>query len=827
MAQNNVNGFTANAGQMKDTDGSLRSDLLYTANAAGAKIYLRQTGISFCWYQAAADSLKKDSAYRMDVDFVNASSNLLVTPSALQSSYSNYFIGNVSSSNVSEYGKVIYQNLWPNIDLTLSIDSSGFTYKYHLKKGANPNDIKIVYNGGKSFQTGSKSMSITIPFGKSISFLNPSIKSLGATKNKPVITSSLNSSKVNSFSFSNLNVNAEYEVVQVASAAAPCNPCPPNPNPGPYTANKWTTYYGANYFDIANDVFIDINSNIYVIGTTNSFDFPFDANAIMPSPQGGDDAFVVKFNRNREKVFATYYGGNNTDEGVGITVGNTGLIYIIGNTYSTNILAVGAGYAKPTRAPHSGDRQGFIARISTNGNSLEWSTYFSSFNDLTLSDVCIDGNNLCIVGNLQNPTQQYSIDLKTFAGGYNQNASQTSLVSCSFITKFSLATNQLVWSSYLGSTSHGTQLMSCSADANGNLVVGGLTYASGSLGCNLVATTTLPICKPLSNSYSQLANSGQKDLYIARFSNSNAITYATLYGGSNNEETYANSIDLGANGDIYVTGSTYSTNLPGPNLYSTAQLNNGGSLDAFVLRFNSQGVRSFASYLGGQYLDFGKGIKSMPPYGYAVIGQTNSDNFPTQQRPNSYFDGQVNNNLFGTSDGFYTEYSSVNQRIHSTFIGGSGFDQVRAIGTYKDLQIVDDIVLVGSTEGLLNFPLNDILPGTNDYFQGSINGGVDAFIMNLKYNCGNTCRSILSNYQPEFDVYPNPSNGIVSIKSTIEEKFLSISVYNAVGKMVHNKTMVTPENELNLDLSENAAGIYFLRIITEQGLLRTKKIILN
>ena len=75
------------------------------------------------------------------------------------------------------------------------------------------------------------------------------------------------------------------------------------------------------------------------------------------------------------------------------------------------------------------------------------------------------------------------------------------------------------------------------------------------------------------------------------------------------------------------------------------------------------------------------------------------------------------------------------------------------------------------------------------------------------------------NDRPELLVFPNPTNGSVTVKvpSALEG---SIEVYNAIGERIY-KTDIK-EEQLTIDLSQQADGIYFIRIGSV-----TKKIIKN
>ena len=817
---------------MKDSEDSLRSDLLYSATAAGAKIFIRKQGISFCWYQSASDSLKKDSAYRMDVDFVNPSISLQVTASQPQSTYSNYFVGNVSASNVLEYNKVTFTNLWNDIDLELTIDSNGFSYKYKLAKGANPSDIKLSFNGGKNYNAGSKSLNIASAFGNSIQFNNFSIKSLSPSKTtKPTITSNLNSSKVNSLTVGGYNTNNSYEIEQ--SVYSTSTSTVPTPTPIS-TTNVWGTYYGGTGQDIVNDVFVDIANNIYVTGTTTSTVFPTFNSIINSYIGGGTDGFIIKFKPDRSVEFSTYIGGVEIDQPEQIAVNSAGEIYLTGWTSSRNFPVLGTGYKKSSRYPNlvnSNRREGFITKISANGRKILWSTYYSNTSDVYASGLAIaSDNSVYIVGSLESiPVPiQHDLDIIPFGSAYFQdkNNTKTDVVN-GFIARFS-STNNIIWGTYFGGLSS-TAITSCATDEFNNLFILGLTNNKGYSGneippidtvppggftasntrCGFTGDGTMPICVP-TGAFAQVPNAGSTDLIITKFNNQGIITWSTLYGGSGQEnynfKWIKNSIATDVNGDVYISGSTNSTNFPGPNLYSSNQnVYGGGISDGFVVRFSNTGQRKWASFIGGNGTDEAKAIKNYYN-GFIVAGVTNSSNFPTLQRTGSYFDGSLNN-----KDGFYNEYNNLNQKQISTYVGGLELDEINSIGTANN----GGNVVIGGQTLSDDFPVQNILASNLDYFDGSYNAGGDGFIMNLFYNCGSFCRtSELVNITTEHElgIYPNPTNGLFVLNDINMSSATKISVYSNLGKLILHKNITSNEKSIEFDLTNYPAGLYLIKV---------------
>ena len=73
----------------------------------------------------------------------------------------------------------------------------------------------------------------------------------------------------------------------------------------------------------------------------------------------------------------------------------------------------------------------------------------------------------------------------------------------------------------------------------------------------------------------------------------------------------------------------------------------------------------------------------------------------------------------------------------------------------------------------------------------------------------------------KFKVYPNPSNGIVKIKT---ESPVDVVVMDITGKTVYTMNQVTSDSQLNL--SSLQKGIYMAKIMSE-GTEETQKIILK
>lgn len=75
----------------------------------------------------------------------------------------------------------------------------------------------------------------------------------------------------------------------------------------------------------------------------------------------------------------------------------------------------------------------------------------------------------------------------------------------------------------------------------------------------------------------------------------------------------------------------------------------------------------------------------------------------------------------------------------------------------------------------------------------------------------------------DISIYPNPTNGIINIETTFLDKNLKIEVYNNLSELLFEQKSVGKTNQINLSNLSN--GIYFIKLISDEKVLKTQKII--
>lgn len=197
---------------------------------------------------------------------------------------------------------------------------------------------------------------------------------------------------------------------------------------------------------------------------------------------------------------------------------------------------------------------------------------------------------------------------------------------------------------------------------------------------------------------------------------------STYLGGASDDSGYFTAID--ANGNIYVTGRTQSSNFPTTvGAYDTSI---GGDSDVFVSKLNRDLTHLLAStYLGGASDDNGNSISINSAGDIYVAGQTSSSDFPVTAGANDTAKG-------GYSDAFISKLTNdLTHLLASTYLGGSHDDSADSTA----IDHVGNIYVTGKTS-------SSDFPTTLRAYDTSYNGN-DAFVSKLS---GDLSRLLASTY---------------------------------------------------------------------------------
>ncbi len=380
----------------------------------------------------------------------------------------------------------------------------------------------------------------------------------------------------------------------------------------------YSTYLGGTGEDQGLGISVDSSGNAYVIGRTNSTNFPTTTTAFQTLFGGGDaDAFVTKLNSaGTGLLYSTYLGGSGQDIGNSIAVDSIGNAYVTGQTSSgvsgTTSFPTTTGAFRPTYLGGSSDA--FASKINPSlvgAASLVYSTYLwgGAGSDFSFG-IAVDASfNAYLTGQTNTTGIATSGAFQTILGGSSD----------AVVAKLNPLGSALLYLTYLGGSGFDF--------GNGIAVDGsGNAYVTGQAGSSDFPTSIGAV---------QTTFGGGVDAFVTKVNPSGSgLVYSTFLGGSSNDA--GTGIGVDGSGNAFVTGLTLSSNFPAGNAPSGAcagTCGTGASFDAFVTEVNSMGSRLvYSTYLGGSGFDEGTGIALdflAAPDAYVVGFTGSSTDFPT------------------------------------------------------------------------------------------------------------------------------------------------------------------------------------------------------
>ena len=139
------------------------------------------------------------------------------------------------------------------------------------------------------------------------------------------------------------------------------------------TSLIYSTYLGGSGSDRPwAGIRVNDNGNVFLAGLTTSTDFPTTI-GVLKSTCDGADAFVAKLNDTGSAFdYSTCLGGSGFDQAQAIDIDSDGYTYVAGITNSSNFPVSSAAIQS---ANAGGTWDGFVSKLSTMGDAIEYSTY--------------------------------------------------------------------------------------------------------------------------------------------------------------------------------------------------------------------------------------------------------------------------------------------------------------------------------------------------------------------------------------------------------------------------------------------------------------------
>lgn len=258
---------------------------------------------------------------------------------------------------------------------------------------------------------------------------------------------------------------------------------------------------------------------------------------------------------------------------------------------------------------------------------------------------------------------------------------------------------QILYSTYVGGKNEERPLRMV-VDNSGNIYVIGATNSRD-----------LPLKNALQDVYTKTR---LETFFVIKLDANGGLVYSTYLGGGGEVlDPFRFVVD--DNGNFIMLGTTNFREFKLLNAFQTLYGNRDGVAtnvsDLFLTKLNSNGGAIFSTYLGGIGNEEIAGLSLDPLGNIYVAGTTESKTFPKRNA--------IQKKFAGGTDGFVTKFSPRGEVIYSTFLGGSGFDDIRNFV----VDTIGNITLTGKT-GSPNFPIQNA-------FQSVLGGNDDVFITKL------------------------------------------------------------------------------------------------
>jgi hypothetical protein len=571
---------------------------------------------------------------------------------------SNYFLNNdgtKATRHLAHYAGVAYENIYPGIDFTIHGNETGMIeYDFTVAPGSDPSVIAMHFSGVKQQQIGANGdLVLTTKLGQ-VRHRLPRVYQLDGD-----LTVSISARYVQDG-----RGNVRFAVGDYDKRK-------------PLVIDPVITYAmhlgGLTGHDFARGVAMDAAGNAYVVGFTDSRDFPI-AQARQSNLGGASDAFISKITPGGTIAYSTYLGGSGVDQATAVAVDAAGNAYLTGSAGSGSFPTT-PGAFQPT---YSGG-PAFAAKISPDGATLLYSTFIGGSGNQLGWSIALGPNGTAYVAGYTN-----SKDFPTTPSAYRATRTTTDVEA--FLVALSPDGSSLIYGTYFGG-SNTDSAQGVAVDPAGDAVISGYTFSQD--------LPTTP------GAFQQTFGGGGGDIFAAKFSPTGSLVYATYAGGSDYD--FGDCVATDASGNAYLGGYTHSTDYP-VTPGSLKATHAAGDYDAVVTKLDPTGTNLIYSTLLGGNFSTGPTGQGGPGSGteeiFSIVidqigsayltGYTSSSDFPVTP------DAVQLQKTSGTNpvDGFFLVlHPSGRSVVYGTYLGGIDDDTGYGVAITPD----GGAVLAGAT----------------------------------------------------------------------------------------------------------------------------------
>lgn len=621
--------FLENKGQLTDQFGKPRKDIQFKIAANGINVFVEAGALHYQWTKAhTANRDDQDvDIYRLDAELEGANKNAILVTSEKHEYYEQYYLPHCTDGvQANSFKKITYKDIYPHIDWVLYEHQGRLKYDFIVHPGGDVSKIKFVYKGDtEHFIDKNGDIKVNTPFG------------------------SITEQKLFCY-------NAETQA-EIPSSAEFTNTGRLVFNVGDYTGTlvidpelEWSTYFGRSGTETGYTVVTDTSGGAYMGGYTTSSSNIATTGAFQTVFGGSNDAYIVRFSKTCQKLWATYYGGTGNDDFFSSAIDTNGNVYFAGTTRSTTGMA---SVGSHQFSFGGGISDCLLVKFSPTGSRI-WATYYGGSSDESHSTdyqawvACDKKNNIYLGGNTT------STDAGAIA---TAGVHQTTLAGArdGYLVKFSDA-GVRQWGTYYGGANE-DKIVKIVFDMVDNIYIAGETKTKTG-----TAIATSGSHQPTTS------DALYTDAFLVKFLPTGQRVWGTYYGGGETDGPEGLAADV--YGYIYLSGSTNSpTGIATSGSAQPALASTNGPQDCFLVKFDTAGVRQWGTYFGGPGIDH-CGDMTMDVFGnICFTGFTASTTGIATQGAH-----QVTAGGNGTFDAFMAIFTLSGVKYWASYLGGANAD---------------------------------------------------------------------------------------------------------------------------------------------------------
>ena len=372
--------------------------------------------------------------------------------------------------------------------------------------------------------------------------------------------------------------------------------------------------------------------------------------------------------------FSTYL--SHTDKyasGFDIYADSEGYTYISGNTRDKNFPATEGAYQTELK----GEADVFVAKFTPEGE-IVFATLIGGTKREHHSGITVDEQGFIYVAG-GTESSDFPVTEGAYDTSFNGAAGWGGDV---FVTKLNPSGSEIIFSTFIGGEVQETVGSGgIKVDSKGNIIVVGVTKSND-----------FPLTKGV------IDNNDNTHGFLSKLSpDGKKLLFSTFFGSSTLDAI--SEVDVDDKDDIYITGSTYTTDLPVTDNAFRKEIimpKSGGVVDHYIAKINGTDheIMYFSYFATDGYP--GSSIKWTKPNSLIVCGSTSGEGFPATVNA-------ISKKGNGKQDCFISVFNSETMTLeYASLFGGS--EQERLMSAHF---INKDTLIIGGTTSSADLPLTE------------------------------------------------------------------------------------------------------------------------